>query len=263
LPAPDADLIAAIAEAARDAGALAARRATDQYRQWEKVPGHPVCEVDLEVDALLFDRLKAIDPDAAWLSEETADNAERLGATRVWVVDPIDGTRDYLRGRPGWAVSVALVDAGRPIVGVLEAPERGETWIAAAGAGATLNGVILSAGTRADLSGARVPADTLPKVDADLVPVARPNSIALRIAMVASDHADLCASLRWGSEWDIAAAALIAEEAGGIVTDPLGRPIRFNKAVPEVFGILASGRALHAAALERLAERARAADTGR
>jgi myo-inositol-1(or 4)-monophosphatase len=260
LPAPDADLIAAIADAAREAGALAARRSSDAYRQWEKVPGHPVCEIDLEVDALLFERLKMIDPYAGWLSEETADNPERLGSERVWVVDPIDGTRDYLRRRPGWSVSVALVERGEPIVGVLEAPERGETWIAAKGLGATLNGTTLRAGDRAILSGARVPADTLPKVDQDLVAMPRPNSIALRIAMVASDEVDLCASLRWGSEWDIAAAALIAEEAGAAVTDPLGRPIRFNKPVPEVFGILASGRALHPAALERLAERALAAD---
>ncbi|PZU11780.1 inositol monophosphatase family protein [Sphingomonas sp.] len=263
MPAPDADLIAAIADAAREAGALAARRATDSYRQWDKVPGHPVCEIDLEVDALLFERLGAIDPDAAWLSEETADSPERLGAARIWVVDPIDGTRDYLRGRPGWAVSVALVEGGRPIVGVLEAPARGETWIAAAGKGATLNGEPLTASTCAQLPGARVPADTLPRVDEDLLSVERPNSIALRIAMVASDQADLCASLRWGGEWDIAAAALIAEEAGAAVTDPLGRPIRFNKPVPEVFGILASGRALHPAALERLAERAHAADVKR
>lgn len=263
MPAPDATLIAAIAEAAREAGALALGRATDEYRRWEKVPGHPVCEIDLEVDALLLARLKAIDPEAAWLSEETADTAERLSAARVWVVDPIDGTRDYLRGRPGWSVSVALVEHGVPIVGVLEAPARGQTWIAARGLGATLNGTKLHAGTRTTMPGARVPADTLPKVDQDLVAMPRPNSIALRIAMVASDEVDLCASLRWGSEWDVAAAALIAAEAGAIVTDPLGRAILYNKPVPEVFGILASGGALHPAALERLAERATAAEAKR
>lgn len=263
MPGPDADLVAAIVEAARAAGALAAARWQDGYRRWEKAPGHPVCEIDLEVDALLAERLKAIDPAAGWLSEETADNAARLGARRVWLVDPIDGTRDYLRGRPGWAVSVALVEDGRPIVGVLEAPARGETWVAAAGRGAMLNNAPLRAGNRADLSGARVPTDTLPKVDADLVAVPRPNSIALRIAMVASDEVDLCASLRWGSEWDIAAAALIAAEAGATVTDPLGRPILFNKAAPDVFGILAAGHALHGAAVDRIAERARAAEVAR
>lgn len=259
MPAPDAGLIAAVVEATRAAAALAERRGRDDYRRWEKVPGHPVCEVDLEVDALLFHSLKAIDPDAAWLSEETTDGSGRLAAERVWVVDPIDGTRDYLRGRPGWAVSVALVEAGRPIIGVLEAPAMGQSWVAALERGTTLNGTAMRVGDRADLAGARVPADTLPKVDADLIAVPRPNSIALRVAMVADKTVDLCASLRWGNEWDIAAAALIAAEAGAIVTDALGRPLAFNQRVPKLLGVLATGPALHGAAVARLADRARAA----
>lgn len=98
-----------------------ARWRTD-IRQWEKVPGNPVCEVDLDVDRMLHARLHALIPDAGWLSEETADKPDRLAARRVWVVDPIDGTRDYIRGREGWAVSVALVEDGRPVIGVLAAP---------------------------------------------------------------------------------------------------------------------------------------------
>ena len=225
---PDADLVEAIVAATREAGALAHRRSKDAFRRWEKVPGHPVCEVDLEVDALLLERLMAIDPAAGWLSEETADSPDRLAAERVWVVDPIDGTRDFLRGRPGWCVSVALIDRGRPIVGVLEAPEREERWIAVAGQGATCNGVALKASTRSALPGARVPADTLPKIDSDLIAVPRANSIALRAAMVAKDEVDLCASLRWGNEWDIAAAALIVEEAGGVATDAVSRQNRLH-----------------------------------
>ena len=173
------------------------------------------------------------------------------------MVDPIDGTRDYLRRRPGWCVSVALVEGGRPMVGVLDAPARGEVWRAVAGEGATRNGVPIRASTRAELPGARVPADTLPKSDTDLVGVARPNSIALRIAMVAADEADLCATLRWGHEWDIAAAMLIAEEAGAAVSDAFGAPIRYNSTRAEAFGLLATAPAMHAAAVARLAERAK------
>lgn len=227
-----------------------------EFASWDKVPGEVVCELDLELDALLRDRLFAIDPEAGWLSEETADSAERLLGPRVWVVDPIDGTRDFVRGRRGWAVSVALVEGGRSIIGVLDAPARNEQWAAAAGEGATLNGVSVHASGRTALSGARVPADVLPKADADLVPVERPNSIALRIAMVASGHADLLAALRWGYEWDIAAAALIAEEAGATVTDALGRTLRFNSTKGEMFGVLACAPGIHAAAVERLATRA-------
>ena len=191
-----------------------------------------------------------------WLSEETADSAERLLVPRVWVVDPIDGTRDFVRGRRGWAVSVALVEGGRSIVGVLDAPARNEHWAAAAGEGATLNGAAIRASDRADLSGARVPADILPRPDSDLVMVEKPNSIALRMAMVANGEADLLAAMRWGHEWDIAAAALIAEEAGATVTDALGRTLRFNSTKGEMFGVLACAPGIHTAAVERLANRA-------
>jgi myo-inositol-1(or 4)-monophosphatase len=218
-----------------------------------------VCEIDLAVDLLLRTRLAAIDPEAGWLSEETADTAARLDAKRIWVVDPIDGTRDYLRGRSGWCISVALVEDGMPTIGVLDAPARNETWRAVAGAGATLNGAPLRASNRTLLPGSRVPADTLPRIDEDLVAVPRPNSIALRIAMVAADEADLCATLRWGKEWDIAAAVLIAEEAGASVTDALGVPIGFNTHAAEAFGLLVSAPAIHTAAVARLAERASAA----
>jgi len=96
----------------------------------------------------------------------------------------------------------------------------------------------------------------LPKADMDLVTVHKPNSIALRIAMVAADEADLVATLRWGHEWDIAAAALLTEEAGGVVTDAHGRPLRFNSTKGEAFGVLATGAPLHSAAVARLSERA-------
>ena len=227
-----------------------------EYKRWEKVPGHPVCEVDLEADALLRARLSALDPEAGWLSEETVDSAERLLQSRAWVVDPIDGTRDFIRGRSGWAVSVALVEGGKVRLGVLDAPARGQQWRAEAGKGAWLNGKRLRVSDREELPGARVPADTLPKTDADLLAIERPNSIALRIAMVAAGEADLVATLRWGREWDIAAAALIAQEAGAIVTDALGRPIRFNSTKGEAFGVLASVPGIHQAAVQRLWDRA-------
>jgi myo-inositol-1(or 4)-monophosphatase len=228
-----------------------------QVRQWEKVPGHPVCEADLEVNVMLRAALMELAPDAGWLSEETADNADRLANDRIWVVDPIDGTRDYLRGRPGWCVSVALVEQGLPRFGVLAAPARNELWIAEIGRGATRNGVKLAASKRPELPGARVPADVLPKADRDLTAVARPNSIALRMAMVAANEADLVATIRWGNEWDIAAAALISQEAGAVVTDALGDPLAFNRAKPTAFGVLCCAPAIHDAAVDRLKPRAR------
>ena len=247
----------AVADAADHALTLWAGGRT-RVRQWEKHAGEPVSDADLEVNAMLHAALGALDPEAGWLSEETIDNDERLSCERLWVVDPIDGTRDYLRGRPGWCVSVALVEHGVPIIGILAAPARNELWIAQVGQGATCNGRILAASARTLFSGARVPADTLPKTDRDLTPVVRPNSIALRMAMVAADQADLCATIRWGNEWDIAAAALIASEAGACVSDALGRRLQFNRENAKAFGILCSAPGIHAQAVERLAERAHA-----
>lgn len=247
-----------VATIAAEAGRIAAGRCGTDYRRWEKSPGQPVCEVDLQVDAFLRERLAALDPGAGWLSEETVDDSDRIERARLWVVDPIDGTRDYLRDRPGWCVSIALVEDRVPVLGVLAAPIRGELWTAARGEGSRRNGVRLRVSPRAELAGARVPSDALPKGDRDLVAVARPNSIALRIAMVAAGEADLVATLRWGFEWDIAAAALIAEEAGAAVSGALGQPLAFNTASGEAFGVLVATPGIHAAAVERLRERAMA-----
>ena len=245
----------------REAGRIAYSRwpgAGHDLHSWDKTPGNPVSEADLEVDRFLKRELARLLPSAAWLSEETADDKARTQSGLIWLVDPIDGTRDFVRGRPGWAVSVALVSAGRPLIGMLVAPARGEEWVAVAGHCATLNGLPIQASTRAVFSGARVPTHSLPKDDADLVAVEQPNSIALRIAMVADDRADLVATLRWGFEWDIAAAALIAREAGAEVTDAFGNPLAYNKHDPRDFGVLVCSPAIHEAAVERLAERAAA-----
>jgi myo-inositol-1(or 4)-monophosphatase len=244
----------------REAGRIAQSRwpgAGHALTSWDKTPGNPVSEADLEVDRFLKRELGALLPSAAWLSEETADDKGRTTSDLIWLVDPIDGTRDFVRGRSGWAVSVALVSANKPLIGMLAAPARGEEWLAVAGQGATLNGQPIRASTRAQFAGARVPTHSLPREDMDLVAVEQPNSIALRIAMVADDRADLVATLRWGFEWDIAAATLIAREAGAEVTDAFGHPLAYNKHDPRDFGVLVCSPAIHAAAVERLAERAR------
>ncbi len=223
---------------------------------WEKVPGSPVCEADLAVDAYLKRELTRLLPAAGWLSEETVDAPDRLAGDLIWLVDPIDGTRDFIRGRRGWAVSVALISAGRPLFGMLCAPARGEYWYGEAGQGSWRNGVRLVASRRSELPGSRVPARQVSKEDADLVMVDQPNSIALRMALVASDEADLVATLRWGFEWDIGAAALIAREAGATVTDAFGGALNYNKPDPRAFGLLVTAPAIHEAAVARLADRA-------
>jgi len=224
--------------------------------QWEKSPGELVSDADLLVDALLREQLGALLPEAAWLSEESGETPGRSDARLAWVVDPIDGTRDFVRGRPGWAVSIGLVEDGAAIIGVLIAPARGERWWATRGGGAWRNGARLEVGGRTTLAGARVPIDNLRGIDVAYTVVDKPNSIALRMAMVAANEADLVAGLRRGAEWDLAAAALIAQEAGARVTDALGQSIRFNKPDPSVTGLLCAVPAIHEAGLGRLRERA-------
>lgn len=230
-------------------------------KHWEKDPGSPVSAADLAVDEYLKHELRSLLPAAGWLSEETVDSGARCAQDLVWLVDPIDGTRDFIGGREGWAVSVALVNRHRPLFGYLFAPARrrsegGEFWKAELGQGATRNGAVLVASTRRQLAGARVPARKLAPEDADLVRLDQPNSIALRMAMVAADEADLLATLRWGFEWDIAAAGLIAREAGAAVTDAFGKPLNYNKHDPRAFGVLCCSSAMHREAVDRLAERA-------
>ena len=248
-----------IIEIAKEAGSLAmagwslGKAAKDV---WEKVPGHIVSSVDLAVNDLLKKRLETLLPEAGWLSEETADNKGRLAKDLLWVVDPIDGTKDFVKGKKGWAVSIALVKAGRPIFGVLDAPAMEETWVGMAGAGATLNGQPLKASVRQIYEGSRIPIDTLDE-DTVLTKVWKPNSIALRMAMVASNRADLVATIRWGHEWDIAAADLIAVEAGAVATDALGAPLRYNSYDGKAFGVLCCAPDILNVAVDRLSSIAR------
>src|SRR3569623_2305875 len=135
-------------EIVREAGRMAMRQwpgAGHQVASLEKSPGVPVCEADIAIDRFLRRELSALLPAAGWLSEETVDHPDRLEKGLCWLVDPIDGTRDFIRGRPGWAVSVALVSECKPLLGTLVAPAREETWSATAGQGAWRTGERLQA----------------------------------------------------------------------------------------------------------------------
>lgn len=199
-----------------------------------KSGGSPVTEADLAVDRFLFDRLRELFPDAGWLSEETADSAERLERSRLIVVDPIDGTYAFVRGDTRWALSIALVEAGRPIAGIVHAPALGQTFIGAAGRGARLNGVPISVSGREKLEGARIVA---PRGLADYFAQSpyrfalqpRMPSLALRVADIASGRHDLAIASADSRDWDIAAADVILTEAGGALTELDGRPLTYNR----------------------------------
>ena len=140
----DADLLK---DTVREAGELALSLFRKDLKNWTKGASSPVSEADIAVNDLLEQRLRAATPDYGWLSEESEDGPARLAASRVWIVDPIDGTRSFIAGRPDWAISVALVEARRPIMGALYAPVSEELFLAVAGAGGAPTGGALRPGT--------------------------------------------------------------------------------------------------------------------
>ena len=252
----DLELIRA---AAVEAGALAVdMRKLDRLNVRSKDGGSPVTDADLEVDALLRRRLMAARPDYGWLSEETADDESRLRTERTFLVDPIDGTAGYIRGRPGWAVSIAVVENGAPISGVLHAPALGQTFEAARGSGARLNGaaIVVTDVDRLEqcaiLTDARMlerPEWPTPWPD---MRVESRASVALRMALVAAGEFDAVLALSGKCDWDLAAADLILREAGGVATDHLGGAFAYNQPSTRKPSLVCAGPALHPLILQRV-----------
>ena len=235
-------------EAALEAGRIALRARARGLKVRAKHGGSPVTDADLEVDAFLSRQLRAARPGYGWLSEETADNPDRLGAERIFVVDPIDGTTAFLKHRPWFSVALAVVEGGRAVAGVVHAPALDETYEAAAGCGARLNGDPVAPSRTLTLRDCAMLGDPALFAGGAWPPmrVERRNSIAYRMALVAAGAFDAA----WGPtpkwDWDVAAGAVIAQEAGAVVSDHLGRPYRFNKPEPRQPGLLCAAPGVHA-----------------
>ncbi|MEO9469666.1 3'(2'),5'-bisphosphate nucleotidase CysQ [Parasphingorhabdus sp.] len=255
----DFDKLVAIAHEAGDLAMRDWQAGEKAKKTWEKSPGQVVSDADIAVDHFLRERLEDLVPSAGWLSEETHIDHSGAGDDLTWVVDPIDGTKDFVAGRPGWCVSVALVQNGAPVFGILNAPAMEELWVAKAGSHTEVNGKPLSASVQTAYDGCRIPAENLP-AEINLTAVPKPNSIALRMAMVADDRADMVASTRWGHEWDIAAAHVIAEQAGARVTDALGQKLAYNGTHGKALGVLCCSAGIYETAVARIAKYAANAD---
>ncbi|MFG1317406.1 3'(2'),5'-bisphosphate nucleotidase CysQ [Xanthobacter autotrophicus] len=250
-PAP---LARQLTETVTAAGEIALAMFQAGVKSWTKGNNSPVTEADMAVDAFLHRHLTALDAGIGWLSEESADGPARLGTRRLWVVDPIDGTRGFMAGGHDWAVSVALVEEGRPVLAVLFAPATGELFTAEAGRGAVLNGTLLKVAPRHTLDGARVagpPADLdalARRASVERLP--RIRSLALRIARVATGEIDIAFAAGNSSDWDLAAADLIVHEAHGLLTTRDGMPLRYNAPDPRHPALICASPALHAALVE-------------
>jgi len=250
--------LALILETAREAGLLACKLREAGLRIDFKPGDSPVTNADLAADALLKARLRQARPDYGWLSEETADDPARLSTRRQFLVDPIDGTRAFARGDPWWTVCVAVLEDGRPVAGVVFAPQLDELYSAISGHGATLNGRPIRAGAASAIEGCRMVGD--PRVFrhkswTDPWPAMRieqRNSTAYRICLVAADAAD--ATLTFGAkhDWDLAAADIVATEAGAYVGDQTGAAFAYNRATPIQRSLVCTAPALAPLILERV-----------
>ncbi len=250
--------LALLEETAREAGDIATGFWRDDPQVWDKGGDDPVSEADFAVDTHLKQRLLAARPDYGWVSEETEDDPARLSAERVFIVDPIDGTRSFVAGEKTWAHSLAVAERGKVIAACVFLPVREKMYLAEIGGGATLNGSNVTALSRDRLEGATVLSPKVsfraefwksgpPEVERHFRP-----SLAYRLALVAEGRFDAMITLRPAWEWDIAAGALIAEEAGASVMDRHGGTLTFNSPARQTAGVITGGPIVADALLEQL-----------
>ncbi|WP_434096043.1 3'(2'),5'-bisphosphate nucleotidase CysQ [Thioclava kandeliae] len=240
-------------DVAREAGDLSLRYWKQSPEAWNKpADAGPVSEADLAVNDFLEARLRGARPDYGWLSEESVDSTERLENERVFIIDPIDGTRAFLNEDPGFGQAIAVVENGRVVAGVVHMPALALTYTATADGPALLNGTPIRPSNATRIRGATVLTSKFsddPGIWLNGFPgykrSLRP-SMAWRLCLVAEGRFDATISMRKSWEWDVAAASLIAERAGVTVTNRLGEPFGFNRPECQEDGLVVAPPELHA-----------------
>ncbi|MDO8432636.1 MAG: 3'(2'),5'-bisphosphate nucleotidase CysQ [Candidatus Binatus sp.] len=226
------------------------------YEIGSKGHDNPVTQADLEADHAIKSLLREPFPDYGWLSEETVDNDARLKCRRVWIVDPLDGTKEFIRGVPEFCVAIALIEDGVPILGVTYNPIKREMYSAARGAGCYLNSKRVHVTRTRTLKRATVLASRSETARGEwqvfhgVMKVSPTGSVAYKLALVAGGKGDATFTRSPKSEWDIASGAALVMEAGGSITDIRGRELRFNQRVVKLEGLIADNKLLHRALME-------------
>jgi myo-inositol-1(or 4)-monophosphatase len=237
-------------DAARQAGRIVRGIYERPFEVREKSHDNPVTEADLQANDCIHEHIKAAFPADGWLSEETGDSRERLDRRRVWIIDPLDGTKEFTQHIPEFCICIALVDDGAPVVGVSYNPVTDELFAAARGHGLTVNGVSAHTTATADVAQARVLAsrseDKRGEWDAykSRMRVELTGSVAFKLALIAAGRADGTFSLTPKHEWDICSGAALLLEGGGRITDCYGQPLRFNQPKPLLPGLIATNAPL-------------------
>jgi len=242
-------------EAAKEAGAAVRGFYQDSYTIQDKGEDNPLTDADLASNEILEKRLRHAFPDTGWLSEESVDDPERLEKTGCWIVDPLDGTREFTLGIPQFCVSVAYVYRGEAVVGVLYNPIEEELFSGIVGVGAWLNGEAVTVTSQPTVDGARILCSRSEikkgwfdgfKDQLTLQPV---GSVAYKFGLVAAGRAEATFTPRPRNAWDLAGGVAILLAAGGEATDRHGAPYRFNTQTPLKDGVCGTNRAMHAAVL--------------
>ena len=257
-PGTIGDLLTAELDAAKAAALEAGGILERHYRERgfevaQKGKDNPVTTADFAADQKLKEMLHGGFPHYGWLSEETADDGARLGLRRVWIVDPLDGTKEFIKGSPEFVVAIALAEGGVPILGVTYNPVRHELFWCARGQGVYLNDERVGVTRRDSLVEATVLASRSEtsrgewKAYEGLLKVDPIGSVAYKLALVAAGRADATFTLTPKSEWDVAAGTALVTEAGGRVTDLSGRELRFNKNSVKLPGFVATNGLIHEA----------------
>jgi myo-inositol-1(or 4)-monophosphatase len=218
-----------------------------------------VTEVDRRVSDVL--RTQLLRPGEGWLSEEDADDQSRLSCDVVWVVDPLDGTREFVDGLPEWCISVGLVQSGVAVAGGTSNPATGEVFLGAMDCGVTYNGSAVRTSAWDCLQGARVLASRSEykrgewqQFDGGQFSIQPMGSVAYKLSLVAAGLADATWTLSPKHEWDIAAGVALVMAAGGYVQRSDNAPVQMNRQNPLVPGLLASGKALWPHVVEMLCQ---------
>jgi len=241
-----ADILQRI-QAALDAAREVFARFTPGAVATEYKAGHdPVTEADRAVDAVL--RQNLLREGEGWLSEETVDNPDRLDKQRVWIVDPLDGTREFVKGLPEFCVSIGFVENGKPVAGGIYNPATQETFLGAIDCGVLYNGKPAHASERTAVEGAMVLASRSEVKRGEWKPfengpfkVQAMGSVAYKLALVSAGLADITFTLTPKNEWDVAAGAALVLSARGYVATLNQAPLRCNNRNPLISGLLASG----------------------
>ena len=240
----------------REAGELGRSLAHKDVQRWTKPDGSQVTEGDLAINALFEERIRRWRPDDGWLSEETPDDHARMARHKLWIIDPIDGTRSFIDRRSEWCVAAALVENGRPVAAAVFRPMAEEFYTAVSGAGARLNDQPMNIPDSRELQGARIAGNrkALAGLEGSGIvgDISGALPLQLRLAHVAAGRLDGAVSFGNRNDWDLAAGELLVIEAGGHVTDTAGDQYIYNRPEPWQQGLVAAGAKRHAALIRHL-----------